>query len=149
MKKKLFYDPFDKLSFESERGSSLRVEDRVMVNTIETMRVYIKPKYGLLIILFILLIAYSLYQARALLVGPQIWVENPKDGHRVEDPLVIVEGQSKNIAWISLNDRQIFTDEEGKWSEKLLVSPGLSIMTVKARDRFGREIKKSVQVILK
>ena len=112
------------------------------------MKINIKPRYGFLIILFLLLIAYSLYQARALLVGPQIWIENPQDGDTVENPLVIVEGQSKNIAWISLNDRQIFTNEKGEWSEKVLVSPGLSIMTMKARDRFGRETKKSVQIVL-
>lgn len=108
----------------------------------------IKPKYGILIFLFILLITYSLYQARALLTGPRIWVEKPKDGYSVSDPLVIVEGQSKNIAWISLNDRQIFTDEEGRWREKLLVSPGLSIISIKARDRFGRETEKNVRVVL-
>lgn len=113
------------------------------------MKIDIKPKDGLLIIFFILLIAYSLYQARAFLVGPRIWVENPQDGQTVEAPLVIVTGQSKNIAWISLNDRQIFTDEEGRWSEKLLASPGINILTVKARDRFGRETKKSVQIVLK
>lgn len=112
------------------------------------MKVYIKPKYGLLILLFILLMAYSLYQARAILVGPRIWIETPQNGSTMETPLVTVEGQSKNIAWISLNDRQIFTDEGGRWSEKLLVSPGLSIMTIKARDRFGREIKKDVQIVL-
>ncbi|OHB05523.1 MAG: hypothetical protein A3B22_02975 [Candidatus Zambryskibacteria bacterium RIFCSPLOWO2_01_FULL_47_33] len=113
------------------------------------MKIDIKPKYGFLIILLILLIAYSLYQARALLVGPQIWIVNPQDGDTVKDPLVIVEGQSKNIAWISLNDRQIFTNEKGEWSEKVLVSPGLSIMTMKAHDRFGRETKKSVRIVLK
>ena len=113
------------------------------------MKLDIKPKYGLLIILFILFGAYSLYQARILLTGPRIQIDNPKDGQTVENPLVIVEGQSKNIAWISLNDRQIFTDENGKWSEKLLVSPGLSIMTVKARDRFGRETEKNVRIVLK
>ena len=113
------------------------------------MKIDIKPKYGLLIILFILLIIYSLYQARALLAGPQISIENPQDGQMIENPLVIARGQSKNIAWISLNNRQIFTDEDGTWSEKLLVSPGISIMTVKVRDRFGRETEKSVQIVLK
>ena len=112
------------------------------------MKTLIKPKIGLLILLFMLLVAYSLYQARALLMGPQIWVESPQNGRRVESPLITVSGRSKNIAWLSLNDRQIFTDEEGEWSEKLLVSPGLSIMTLKARDRFGREIMKHVQVVL-
>ncbi len=113
------------------------------------MKIDIQPKYGLLIILFILLTAYSLYQARFLILGPQIWITNPQDGQTVESPLVIMEGRSRNIAWISLNDRQIFTDEEGVWSEKLIVSSGISIMTVKARDRFGRETEKSIQIVLK
>lgn len=113
------------------------------------MRVEIKPKYGILTALFVLLIVYSLYQARFLILGPQIWIDNPQDGRTVESSLVVAEGRSSNIAWISLNDRQIFTDEEGRWSEKLIVSSGISIMTVKARDRFGREVQKSVQIVLK
>lgn len=111
-------------------------------------KIKIKPKYGFLVILFVLLFTYSLYEARALILGPQIWITYPSDGQTVENSLVTIEGQSKNIAWISLNDRQIFTDEDGKWREKLIVSPGLSIMTVKARDRFGHKIEKSVQIVL-
>jgi len=112
------------------------------------MKIDIRPKQALLIILFVLLVAYSLYEARFLILGPQIWIDTPVDGEVVHDPLVNVEGRSSNIAWISLNDRQIFTDENGVWSEKLLVSEGVSIMTVSARDRFGRETKKSVQIVL-
>lgn len=112
------------------------------------MKIDIQPKYGLLIVLFVLLTVYSLYQARFLILGPQIWITSPQDYRTVENPLVIMEGQSRNIAWISLNDRQIFTDEDGKWSEKLIVSEGISIMTVKARDRFGRETEKSVRIVL-
>lgn len=112
------------------------------------MKMDIELKYGLLTILFILLIAYSLYQARFLILGPRIWITSPRDGETVENPLIIVEGQSRNIAWISLNDRQIFTDEKGKWSEKVIVSSGTSIMTVEARDHFGHETKKSVRIVL-
>lgn len=108
----------------------------------------IQPRTATLIILFVLLISYSIFQARAILSGPKIQIENPKNGQVVEDPRVTVEGQSKNISWMSLNDRQIFTDEDGRWSEKLLVSTGLSIITIKARDRFGHETRKSIQVVL-
>ena len=113
------------------------------------MKIDIQLRQAFLIILSSLLIVYSLYQARALLIGPQIWIERPQDGEVVENPLVTVEGQARNIAWISLNDHQIFTDEKGRWGEKLIVSQGLSIMTMKARDRFGRETEKSVRIVLK
>ena len=111
-------------------------------------RIDIKPKHVFLTVLFLLLTSYSLYEARFLILGPQIWIENPQDGQVVTEPLVMIQGRSKNIAWISLNDRQIFTDEEGVWSEKLLVSEGVSIMTVSARDRLGRETSGSGQVVL-
>lgn len=113
------------------------------------MKIDIKPKYGFLAILFLLLIVYSLYQARFLILGPQIWIESHKDGEVVTDPQIALGGRAKNVSWISLNDRQIFTDEKGYWSEKLIVSSGTSIMTLKARDRFGRETAKSVMVVLK
>jgi hypothetical protein len=66
----------------------------------------------------------------------------------VSDPLVVISGTAKNAAWISLNDQQIFTTEKGSWSEKLILAEGLSIMTVRVRDRFGREAVKSVRVVL-
>lgn len=103
----------------------------------------------ILIIVFVFLIAYSLYQARFLIFGPEIKIFYPKDGEVVIDRIVVMEGLAKNISWISLNDRQIFTDEKGQWSEKLIVSPGTSIMTVKVRDRFGRAREKSIHIILK
>jgi hypothetical protein len=110
------------------------------------MKIDIKPRYGIMIVLFLLLAFYALYQARALLIGPQIWITSPRDGQTVENSLVTIEGRAKNIAWMSLNDRPIFTDENGLWSEKLAVSEGISIMTLKARDRFGREIEERVRI---
>src|SRR3989344_6835821 len=102
-----------------------------------------KPRYILLTLLFSILVIYSLYQGRFLILGPQIWVDNIKDGETVRESVVTIAGRAKNVAWLSLNDRQIFTDEEGFWSEKLLVSEGVSFITVKGRDRFGHEVNKN------
>lgn len=120
-----------------------------MVNNIETMRIIdLKPRRIFFIVCFIFLVSYSIFQARFLILGPQIWLINPQNGQTVRNPLITIEGRAKNVAWISLNDRQIFTDEHGVWSEKLILSQGLSIMTVKARDRFGREREKNIQIVL-
>ena len=113
------------------------------------MKIGLRPKHGLLFFLFILLLLYSIYQARFLILGPRVSIESHKDGQVLESPVLTLEGEAKNVSWISLNDRQIFTDEKGLWSEKLIVSSGTSIMTLRARDRFGRETEKSVMVVLK
>ena len=112
------------------------------------MRIEISPKRVLLVILFLLLASYFLFQARFLIFGPQVWIDSPENDSVVESSVVTVSGHSKNLAWISLNGRQIFTDEDGLWSEKLIVSKGVSIMTVHARDRFGREEERRIRIIL-
>ncbi|MSR87724.1 MAG: hypothetical protein EXS69_00965 [Candidatus Zambryskibacteria bacterium] len=107
----------------------------------------VRPKHVILTAFFFLLTAYSLYQARFLILGPLVWIDAPQDGATVLGSTVTISGRAKNIAWMSLNDRQIFTDENGLWDEKLIVAQGLSIMTVKVRDRFGHETQRSVRVI--
>jgi hypothetical protein len=101
-----------------------------------------------LIILGILFAAYCLFQARFLILGPQVTITSHEDGAVATEPAVTLSGNARNAAWLSLNDRQIFTDEEGRWSEKLILSPGLSIMTLRVRDRFGRERVSSVRLVL-
>ncbi|PIQ66294.1 MAG: hypothetical protein COV96_02340 [Candidatus Zambryskibacteria bacterium CG11_big_fil_rev_8_21_14_0_20_42_18] len=111
--------------------------------------VEIKPKYTLIFALLILLVSYSLWEARFLILGPRIWISTPQNGETLGESLLTMTGRAKNVAWITLNDHQIFTDEKGNWSEELIVSSGISIITVKARDRFGRETAKSVEIFLK
>jgi hypothetical protein len=107
-----------------------------------------KTKNVLIAILIVFLIGYFLFEARFLILGPQITIDSPRDGEVVNDRVVTITGRAQNAAWVSLNGRQIFTDEEGHWSEKLIVSEGLSIMTVSVRDRFGRTREETVRIIL-
>ena len=107
------------------------------------------PKKSLLILLGIVFFCYCLFQARFIILGPQVSITSPEDGETLASSIVLVTGKAHNAAWISLNGRQIFTDENGLWEEKLIVSPGTSIMTVTVRDRFGRESEESVRIIFK
>ena len=105
------------------------------------------PRKILFLVLFLLLGSYSLFQARFLILGPNISIISPKDGARIDSPVVLVEGVAKNIAYISLDDRPIFIDPKGNFSEKLIAPSGLSIITMRARDRFGRQTEKTIRVV--
>lgn len=98
----------------------------------------------LTIIFSILLIvgSYAFFNARFLISGPQIEVFEPIDGSSFDDPFVSISGQVKHISEITLDDNPIFIDESGFFKEQLLLSPGVSIIEIYARDKFGREIKK-------
>jgi hypothetical protein len=91
---------------------------------------------------------YSLFQARFIILGPSIKVYSPSNGASLPSPVVTVTGKASNIAFISLNDNPIYVDKNGNWSEKLIAPTGLSIMTVRARDRFGRSTEKQIEVMV-
>lgn len=96
-------------------------------------------KIGLIIIFSAIVIIYALYQARYLLRGPIITITKPTDGQTVSDPFVTILGSVKNAAYIYVNDLQSFIDADDNLVQNALLSPGYNMVTVKARDRFGRE----------
>jgi hypothetical protein len=98
--------------------------------------------------LFALIGIYALFQARFVLLGPSIKVTTPANGASLPSQVVTVAGKATNIAFISLNDRPIFVDKNGNWSEKLIAPVGLSIMTIRAKDRFGRTTEKQIEVMV-
>ncbi|MBI2086846.1 MAG: Ig-like domain-containing protein [Candidatus Zambryskibacteria bacterium] len=111
------------------------------------MKISFLPKHWLLVTLGLIFAGYVLFQARYLILGPQVWIDSPQDGAVVSEPVIAISGRARNAAWISLDGRQIFTDEKGLWSEKLILAEGLSIMTARVRDRFGRETSKNIRII--
>lgn len=90
---------------------------------------------------------YVLFNFRFLITGPQINIVSPENGSQFEEPTITLIGKTKNISFISLNDRPIFVDEDGNFSEKLLLSPGLSIIELYGQDRFDRETRILLQYV--
>ena len=68
-----------------------------------------------------------------------------KDG----SPLAIVRGNASKATFISLNGREIFIDKDGNFSESIAILPGFSIVTLNARDKFGKTAEKKFQVATK
>lgn len=83
------------------------------------------------------IILYIVFQARFLLIGPQLVLLEELPAVTNERFVTIV-GQATNITSITLNGRPIFTDEDGYFSEEMMLENGYTIATVAATDRFGR-----------
>ncbi|MFN3188136.1 MAG: hypothetical protein ACK42D_01145 [Candidatus Paceibacteria bacterium] len=85
-----------------------------------------------------LLLAYLVFQARFLLQGPVITLTS--EPNTVQDErVVMLTGSVKNITRLTLNGRQIFTNELGYFDEALVLENGYTIATLAATDRYGRE----------
>ena len=110
-----------------------------------------KPKLLLRILVIVLLVAaiggYAYYQSKDFLAGPEIVITEPENGTATTSPLIILRGRLHNIAYASLNDREIFINDRGYFEEKLLLYPGYNILSIKARDRFGHATEKRMELV--
>ena len=106
-------------------------------------------RVGALALLVVIIVGYSLFQANKILAGPIINIYTPQNGATYNSTLIEIDGQAKNIAYINLDDRQMFTDKDGNFSQKLLLSPGYNVVKLDAWDKFGKQTEKKLQLVLK
>ena len=106
-------------------------------------------KIGLFSLLGLIIVVYSIFQAWKLITGPVIDVYSPENGATYNSALVEVNGRARNVAYLNLDGRPIFTDKDGYFKEQLLMSPGLNIIKLDAEDKFKTRTKKIIQVVLK
>ncbi len=112
-------------------------------NAKSVLRITLFSIFGLIIL------GYTLFQAQKLLSGPIIDIYTPENGSTYNQTLIEVEGRARNISYLNLNDRPIFTDKDGYFKEKLLLSPGYNIIKLDARDKFKKYTEKKLEIILK
>ncbi|MCF7835559.1 MAG: hypothetical protein K9M15_00315 [Candidatus Marinimicrobia bacterium] len=106
---------------------------------------FIKATIGLCI--FVFFVFYFFHQSRAFLLGPQLFVGSPKNGETLIGTIVSVNGNASNADVLLLNDRVIIADGSGNFDEKLILAKGYNIIELTAKDKFGREKSKKIEVV--
>ena len=92
------------------------------------------------IALLVLISVYVLFQARFMIAGPQIVLLTGPPIHN-NTRVIELTGTAYNITHLWLNDRPIYTDEAGHFTEALVLENGYTVATLRAKDRYGRETR--------
>lgn len=100
-------------------------------------------------LLGVIIVGYSFFQAYKIISGPKIDIYNPQNGATYSQTLIEINGRARNIAYINLNDRKMFTDKDGYFNERVLLSPGYNVIKLDAKDKFGAYTEKKLELILK
>ena len=90
--------------------------------------------------------AYVLFQARYFITGPEIELTSKLEQVQTQR-LVVLQGRAKNIVYITLNGRQIYTDENGYFKETLILENGYTVATLRAQDRYGRQTTQTKEFV--
>lgn len=91
---------------------------------------------------------FGIYQARFIIGGPRITIDSPANGSIVNEQLVTLSGEAKNIKTLTVNGKTMYTSESGHFSERLLLFPGYNTIVVAAQDKFGTERKVQVELVV-
>jgi hypothetical protein len=82
-------------------------------------------------------LAYIAYQARNIIQGPALTLTGDYTAVQHEK-IITLTGTTHNIVKLTLNGKEIHTDEAGVFSHDVVLENGYTIMTLAAEDRFGR-----------
>ncbi len=104
-------------------------------------------KIGLVVALFLTIGLYSYFKTKSLFQGVDLQVTGLYDG-KASTPLVHIHGVAKNATYIAINDRPIFIESDGDYTESLLLLPGYNIITIQARDKFNNQSEKVYKLTL-
>ena len=108
-----------------------------------------RPYYLIATIGLIVIICYGIFVALPYLLGPGLTVMTPLQGSTVTSPTVSVSGKTTRVSYLSINDLAVPLSEDGTFTVERAYPKGYTVLVVRARDRFGREVTETIRFIHK
>ncbi len=105
----------------------------------------------LAIIAISLVFGYFWNQVSYLLYPPFIKLDKPASNFTITDYAIEVVGQTEPSASLTINGEEVAVNNDGYFSSTINLESGLNMLTIEARDRFGRTstLIKKIMVIEK
>lgn len=94
----------------------------------------------------VVVLAYIFYQFSFLFIGPKLSIVTPQDGQAISENIVSVSGKTDPYATVTINNENAYVDLTGSFKKTLYVYSGQAKISVSAKNRYGKETKKEVQI---
>ncbi len=98
-----------------------------------------------LIVFFVLVAGYGIFEARGLLFGPTINVSGQTA--TVQDPYVVIQGRADRISSLSMNGNPVQVTETGVFAQPYLLAAGSNKIILDATDQYGRERSRVIEIM--
>ena len=96
----------------------------------------------------LIVVGYSFFALKDVLRGPRINIATPTSGYATTTQMITLAGKVIRGNLFFINNATTTIDLKGNFSEQLLLSSGYNIMTLEARDRYGRTSHETIEMIL-
>jgi hypothetical protein len=90
---------------------------------------------GILVVGFLGLVLYNI---KDMLFGTPFTVHTAQDGSTITDAFEPITGTAKHAKEITINGRPVSVDQQGNFSDGVILSAGYNIVEVEEVNQFGR-----------
>lgn len=132
--------------------------DEKKVSKVISDRMYRQQNYSgtrinLRVIVIVSFVAFFLFafiysQVKSTYISPTVSITSPKEGSVVQTVVEVV-GKTDNNAIVTVNNEPVFVQQSGEFKKTITLFPGQVTITVKAKNRSGKETVIERKVIVK
>jgi hypothetical protein len=95
----------------------------------------------------VVIIAYAIWRSLNYARGPEIKIFEPANGSGTASSTIVIRGQSVRTNYLTLNGNPISVDQQGSFSERIVIFPGLNRIELKASDQFDRNTNIQLEIV--
>lgn len=108
----------------------------------------IRQTFFVAIFIFLLFIAYILFQYRSAFISPSLDINSPQEAQIIKSSKITVSGKTDPDSTVYVNKNVVSVEKNGSFEKTISVFPGKFTINVKAINKFGKttEVKRTVDI---
>lgn len=110
----------------------------------------VTPKIVTVFLTAIVLIVVGYYlwhQISSFSSKPYLLVKSPSENSIIEDPEIVVEGETEKEVSIEINGQNVYVNADGNFKETISLQPGRNRITIEAKNRFEKSTREDIDVV--
>jgi len=135
--------------FDEKRAYKVLPDSLTKQKALPFSKIKIKESFLLIGLLVVLFIGFIVFQYRSAFLSPVLSVVSPTDGAVLSQDNIIVRGTTDSEASLSINNEAVAINNKGEFIKKLALFPGKEEITIKSKNRFGKETIVVREIVIK
>lgn len=130
--------------FDEKRNIKVLPDSLTKTNGFAIRRIHIQKSLFVLILIVLTLVGYLGYQYRAIFIAPPLSINSPV---QYKDTITVSGKTDPNVN-LFINNETVLINSNGEFTKSLSLFPGKTSITIKAKNRFGKEtvLQKTINV---
>lgn len=129
---------FFRREFDEKRAYKVLPDSLTKTEEFPVKRLRIQQSLVIAGVLLLIFVGYLLFQYRYAFLPPSLTITAPKEDAVVEQD-VTVTGATDSEATVVVNNEPVSLNSDGKFTKHLTLFPGKNVITVKSKNRSGKE----------